>query len=65
MVYWRMRLKEIMGIEDHILNDFCVTLFCPMLSICQQGTAVDIKMGYQVQGCCDLEWADEDDMLMG
>lgn len=64
MVYWRMRLKEIMGITEHRLNDFCITLFCPMLSICQQGTAVDAKLGYQVTGCCELEWATEQDMLL-
>lgn len=56
MVWWRMQLKKIMGLEDHILNDFCITLFCPMLSICQQGIAVDTAMGYEVVGCCDLEW---------
>lgn len=56
MVYWRQRLKEIMNIRDHALNDYCLTLFCPYLSVCQQGTAVDTKLGYQVVGCCDLEW---------
>lgn len=56
MVYWRMQLKQIMGIADHVLNDVCLTIFCPWLSICQQGTAVDTKLGYQVVGCCDLEW---------
>jgi len=64
MVYWRMRLKAVMGITDHLLNDVCITLFCPLLSVCQQGTAVDTKMGYQVAGCCDLEWADGTDTLM-
>lgn len=60
LVYWRQRLKVIMGVQDHPLNDFCVTLFCPLLSICQMGTAVDTKLGYQVIGCCDLEWHEED-----
>jgi len=55
MVYWRKQLKEVMGIEDHLMNDMCITLFCPMLSICQQGTAVDTAMGYEVTGCCTLE----------
>lgn len=58
MVHWRKELKGIMGIEDHIFNDICVTLFCPLLSVCQQGTAVDRKVGYEVTGCCDLEWND-------
>jgi len=61
MVYWRQRLKIIMGVNDHPLNDFCVTLLCPLLSIVQMGTAVDTKLGYQVVGCCDLEWRDEED----
>lgn len=56
MVYWRMQLKRIMGISDHVLNDVCITIFCPCFSICQQGTAVDTKLGYQVIGCCELEW---------
>jgi len=64
MVYWRMQLKAVMRVTDHALNDLCVTLFCPLLSVCQQATAVDTKLGYQVVGCCDLEWADEQDMLM-
>jgi len=58
MVYWRKQLKEIMGLDDHLVNDMCITLFCPMLSICQQGTAVDQAMGYEVTGCCTLESSD-------
>jgi Cys-rich protein (TIGR01571 family) len=60
MVWFRMRLKAIMKIEDHCFNDFLVTLFCPMLAICQQGTAVDTAMGYEVTGCCDLEFSHHD-----
>lgn len=56
LVYWRMKVKEVMQIEDHVLNDFCITLFCPWLSICQQGTAVDTAMGYEVTGCMNLEF---------
>jgi len=58
MVYWRKQLKDIMGIEDHIVNDLCITCFCPMLSICQSGTSVDQAMGYEVTGCCTLENTD-------
>jgi Cys-rich protein (TIGR01571 family) len=58
MVWFRMRLKQIMKLDDHPINDFCLTLFCPWLSICQQGTAVDAAMGYEVVGCCDLEYYD-------
>lgn len=56
LVYWRMKLKEAMGLEDHMLNDFFITLCCPWLSICQQGTAVDTAMGYEVTGCCNLQF---------
>jgi len=56
MVYWRKQLKEAMGIEDHLVNDMIVTCLCPYLSICQQGSAVDSALGYEVTGCCDLEW---------
>lgn len=65
LVYWRMQLKQIMGISDHILNDVCITIFCPWFSICQQGTAVDTKLGYQVVGCFDLEWEMDKDMYSG
>jgi len=61
MVYFRMRLKAVMKIEDHLINDFCITLFCPLLSICQMGTAVDTAMNYEVEGCCDLKFNDEYD----
>lgn len=60
MVYWRKQLKEIMRIEDHLINDLCVTCFCPQLSLCQQGTAVDRFMGYEVTGCCNVEFAEEE-----
>lgn len=56
MVYWRKQLKEIMGIEDHIVNDVCITCFCPWLSVCQQATSVDQAMGYEVTGCCTLDY---------
>merc|ERR1719183_2125603 len=60
MVYWRKQVKEVMGIEDHIMNDICCTLFCPMLSLCQQATAVDRAMGYEVTGCCTLKKVEKD-----
>jgi len=55
MVWWRKQLKEIMGIEDHFINDVCVTMCCPFLSVCQQGAAVDEALGYEVTGCCRVE----------
>lgn len=55
-VFFRMRLKEIMNIRDNPLNDIIVACLCPNLAICQEGTAVDHAMGYEVVGCCDVEW---------
>jgi Cys-rich protein (TIGR01571 family) len=53
LVYWRMMLKSIMKIGDNIITDFCVTLMCPWLSVCQQANALDNAMGYRVTGCCE------------
>lgn len=52
LVWWRMRLKSIMRLEDNAFNDFCITILCPQISACQMGTAVDAALGYQVTGCC-------------
>lgn len=57
MVYWRKQLKDIMGLEDNLINDICITFFCWPLSIIQQGIAVDHASGYEVTGCCTLEWS--------
>lgn len=54
MVYWRRRVKEVMGIDDNFFKDCVITVLCPLLSLCQQGTAVDRAMGYTVTGCCDV-----------
>jgi len=57
MVYWRSKLKEVMGIDQHFLNDCIVTCCCPYLAICQQAQAVDEALGYEVDGFCgDLEF---------
>jgi len=55
MIYWRKQVKEVMGIEDHLVNDICCTFFFPYLSLCQQSTAVDREMGYEVTDCCTLK----------
>jgi len=54
LVHWRKRVKEAMGLEHHCWNDCFLTFVCPYLSLCQQATAVDRKMGYVVTGCCDV-----------
>lgn len=54
MVYWRHAVKDVMGIDDHLCNDICCTLFLPGLSLCQQAIAVDRAMGYESTGCCKM-----------
>lgn len=51
LMWWRLRLKSIMRVEDNPVNDFCITMFCPAVSICQMSTAVDSAMGYQMSNC--------------
>jgi Cys-rich protein (TIGR01571 family) len=53
VMWWRLRLKNIMKVEENYFYDFCGTMICPMISICQMSTAVDSAMGYQVTGCCE------------
>jgi len=53
VIWWRLRLKNIMKVEESVLHDFCGTMLCPMISLCQMSTAVDTAMGYQVTGCCE------------
>jgi len=53
LMWWRMRLKTIMRVDENPVNDFCVTMLCPWLSICQMSSAVDNAMGYRVSGCCE------------
>jgi len=54
MVYWRRQVKDVMGIDDHLINDICCTVFCSGLSLCQQAIAVDRAMGYESTGCCKM-----------
>jgi len=53
VMWWRLRLKNIMKVEDNVAVDFCGTMLCPMISLCQMATAVDTAMGYQVTGICE------------
>lgn len=53
LMWWRLRLKSIMKVEENMMTDFCVTALCPQVSICQMATAVDNAVGYQVTGCCE------------
>merc|ERR1719453_2727803 len=53
LMWWRLRLKNLMRVEEHPINDFCVTMICPQVSICQMSSAVDDAMGYKITGCCE------------
>jgi len=53
VMWWRLRLKNIMKVEENMVFDFFGTMLCPMISVCQMSTAVDTAMGYQVTGCCE------------
>jgi len=53
LMWWRLRLKSIMKVEENMINDFCVTMLCPQISICQMSSAVDNAMNYQITGCCE------------
>jgi len=53
LLWWRLRLKNIMRMEDNTMSDFCLTIFCPQISLCQMSTAVDTAMRYQMTGCCE------------
>jgi len=53
LMWWRLRLKNIMKVEENAMNDFCITMFCPLISLCQMSAATDSAMGYQVTGCCE------------
>lgn len=55
VMWWRLRLKNIMKVEENIGYDFCATMLCPLISVCQMSTAVDSAMGYQTTGCCEYE----------
>lgn len=55
-VFFRMKLKEHMGVDDHIMNDLCCAwLFAPC-AVGQAAMAVDRKLGYEVECCCSLSW---------
>jgi Cys-rich protein (TIGR01571 family) len=53
LMWWRLRLKNIMKVDESAMNDFCITMFCPQISLCQMSTAADQAMGYQMTGCCE------------
>merc|ERR1711963_376274 len=53
-VYFRMHLKDMLGVEDHCINDFCVALFCYPCAVGQQALAIDEYLGLHTECCCKL-----------
>jgi len=53
LMWWRLRLKQIMKVETNVMSDFCVTIFCPLVSLCQMSSAADAAVGYKTTGCCE------------
>lgn len=54
-VYFRIHIKDHMGIADHCFNDFCATLFCFPCVAGQQALAVDETMGWKFKCPCNIE----------
>merc|ERR1719440_1107104 len=57
--YFRMHLKDMMGIEDHCINDFLLALFCFPCAIGQQAIALDEHLGYDVKCCFNVQKVSE------
>lgn len=49
LVWWRMRLKAFMKLEDNPPMDFCMTMICPLMSLCQMSASVDEAVGYKMR----------------
>jgi hypothetical protein len=55
-VYFRMHIKDVMGLDDHCFNDMVLAFCCLPCITGQQALAVDTVMGYSVGCCCRLQW---------
>jgi len=58
-VFFRMRLKEHMGIEDHLLNDLCCAWLCAPCAVGQAAMSVDRKLVYEVESWNNLKWLED------
>lgn len=52
-VYFRMHLKDMLGIEDSFCHDYVAALIFMPCSIGQQAIAIDTTLDYHVQCCCN------------
>lgn len=54
-VYFRIHVKENMGIEDHCVNDMCLAWLCLPCITGQQALAVDDAMGFRFSCPCTVK----------
>lgn len=52
--YFRMKLKEKLGIRRNVVMDVLYSMFCPCCAVGQEAMAVDAELGTDVQCCCQL-----------
>jgi len=52
-VYFRMHLKDMLGVEDNFCQDYVAALVLMPCSIGQQALAIDTALDYHVQCCCN------------
>mmetsp|Transcript_97107 Transcript_97107/g.153117 ORF Transcript_97107/g.153117 Transcript_97107/m.153117 type:complete len:285 (+) Transcript_97107:51-905(+) len=57
-MFYRMELKQKMGLHDNLLNDFCLSWLCTPCTIGQMAMTVDRELECEVNYCCDLQWDD-------
>jgi Cys-rich protein (TIGR01571 family) len=55
-MYFRHLLKEKMHLDDHIVNDFCLSWLCSPCTVGQMALVVDRELEYEMHFCCELQW---------
>jgi Cys-rich protein (TIGR01571 family) len=56
LMWWRARLKGMMGLEDSVAEDFFGTCLCPQVSICQMSSGLDNAAGYRMKTPVSIEY---------
>jgi len=52
--YFRMKLKDKLGIRRNACMDVVYSLFCPCCAVGQEALGVDAELGSEVECCCRL-----------
>lgn len=52
--YFRMKLKDKLGIRRNVVMDVLYSMFCPCCAVGQEAMAVDAELGTHVECCCRL-----------